>query len=181
MRHPKRAITRDVRTRRPKRPGRAAMESDALTWPEAAVRVKDAMTRPAVTFRQGMLVGAAVQAMRGRNIRHAPVLDDKGAVVGIVTDRDLRDAFPSVFEIPPRRKHRAADGTDPTTVAVEDVMSRKVVTMAPQALVADAARTMRRERIGAIPVVEGGRLVGILTRSDVLDALVELAGASAGG
>lgn len=48
------------------------------------------------------------------------------------------------------------------------------VTLAPAAFVADAARLMRRERIGAIPIVEGGRLVGILTRSGVLDAFVEL-------
>jgi CBS domain-containing protein len=48
------------------------------------------------------------------------------------------------------------------------------LTLAPAAFVADAARLMRRERIGAIPIVEGGRLVGILTRSGVLDAFVEL-------
>jgi CBS domain-containing protein len=47
------------------------------------------------------------------------------------------------------------------------------LTLAPAAFVADAARLMRRERIGAIPIVEGGRLVGILTRSGVLDAFVE--------
>jgi acetoin utilization protein AcuB len=49
-----------------------------------------------------------------------------------------------------------------------------VFTLAPAAFVADAARLMRRERIGAIPIVEGGRLMGISTRSDVLDAFVEL-------
>ena len=92
MKHPKRAITRDVRTRNPKRPGRVGRELDEAAWPEGAVRVRDVMARPAVTFREGMLVGAAVKAMRSRNIRHAPVLDDKGHLVGIVSDRDLRQA-----------------------------------------------------------------------------------------
>ena len=53
-------------------------------------------------------------------------------------------------------------------------MTSTVLTLAPTAFVADAARLMRRQRISAIPIVEGGRLVGILTRSDVLDAFIEL-------
>jgi acetoin utilization protein AcuB len=63
---------------------------------------------------------------------------------------------------------------DPATIPVEDMMTPKVLTLAPDAFLADAARRMRRERIRAIPIVDAGRLVGILTRSDVLDATVEL-------
>jgi CBS domain-containing protein len=92
MSHPKRAITRDIRTRRPKRVGREAAELEAQAWPESTVKVRDAMSRPAVIFRQDMTLGAAVKAMRTRKIRHAPVVNDKGDLVGIVTDRDLRQA-----------------------------------------------------------------------------------------
>jgi acetoin utilization protein AcuB len=145
------------------------------------MRIDTWMKRHVITVKPQDTVLHARELLEKHRINQLPVSVD-GSLVGIVTDRDLRDAFPSVFERPHRRKsHRADDGADPTTVPVEDVMSRKVVTMAPQALVADAARIMRRERIGAIPVIEGDRLVGILTRSDVLDALVELTGASAGG
>ena len=92
MSRPKRAITRDIRTRRPKRVGQEVAELEAQGWPESEVKVKNAMSRPAVIFRQDMTVGAAVKAMRARKIRHAPVRHDKGTLVGIVTDRDLRQA-----------------------------------------------------------------------------------------
>jgi len=101
----------------------------------------------------------------------------KGALVGIITDRDLRDAFPSVFEAPefipdmPRKPLR-----DPDEIRVEEVMTRNVITLGPDDALAGAASLMRRERIGAVPIVEGDMLVGILTRSDVLDAFIALAG-----
>ncbi len=93
MGHPKRAITRDIRTRRPKRATRQADEEVVLGWPEDTVRVSDVMTRPATTFRAKMTVGAAVKAMRARRIRHAPVLDASGGLVGIVSDGDLRQVI----------------------------------------------------------------------------------------
>src|SRR5580765_4066852 len=73
MAHPKRAITRDTRTRRPKRSTREADEEAVLGWPEDTVRVSDVMTQPVTTFRTEMTVGAAVEAMRARKIRRAPV------------------------------------------------------------------------------------------------------------
>jgi acetoin utilization protein AcuB len=116
----------------------------------------------------------AREVMEKHRINQLPVVVD-GRLVGIVTDRDLRDAFPSVFEqaAGAKRRRRPAE-TDPARILVEDVMTADVVTLRPSAFVADAARIMRRQRIGAIPIVEEGHLVGILTRSDVLDAYVEL-------
>jgi acetoin utilization protein AcuB len=98
-----------------------------------------------------------------------------GALVGIVTDRDLRDAFPSVFEGPPRRARRRVTATDPDTIMVEDAMTANVLTLAPESSVEEAARLMRAERIGAVPIVSHHRLVGIVTRSDVLEAFLTLA------
>jgi acetoin utilization protein AcuB len=144
------------------------------------MRISAWMKRPVVSVKPRDTVLHARELLEKHRINQLPVVVD-GTLVGIVTDRDLRDAFPSVFEMPGRRKGRAAKGADPAGVLVEDVMSRNVVTMAPEALAADAARIMRRERIGAIPVVEATRLVGIVTRSDMLDALIEIAGAGAGG
>jgi len=113
----------------------------------------------------------AREVMEQYRINQLPVVvDDR--LVGILTDRDLRDAFPSVFESFASRPRRS--GPDPATIRVDDVMTPTVLTLAPTATVADAARVMRSERIGAVPIVERGRLVGILTRSDVLDAFVEL-------
>jgi acetoin utilization protein AcuB len=132
------------------------------------------MKHPVVTVKPRDSVLHAREIMEKGRINQLPVVTD-GRLVGIVTDRDLRDAFPSVFEsATPSRRRRANPTTDPATIPVEDVMSPNVLTLPPGAFVADAARLMRRERIGAVPIVEGNRIVGILTRSDVLDAFAEL-------
>jgi acetoin utilization protein AcuB len=132
------------------------------------------MKHPVLTVKPKDSARHAREVMEKHRINQLPVVVS-GRLVGIVTDRDLRDAFPSVFESAEAvgRGHRKA-GTDPATIPVEDVMTRDILTLAPGAFVADGARLMRRERIGAIPIVDGDRLVGILTRTDVLDAFVEL-------
>lgn len=117
----------------------------------------------------------ARDVMAEHRINQLPVVVD-GRVVGIVTDRDLRDAFPSVFAEPARRA-----GPDPDHIRVEAVMSSDVFTLAPSDTMIAAASLMRRERIGAIPIVDGTRLVGILARSDALDALVGLDALVEGG
>jgi acetoin utilization protein AcuB len=170
MRHPKRAITRDIRTRNPKRPGRARRELEEAAWPEGAVRVRDIMTRPAVTFREQMFVGAAVKAMRARSIRHAPVVSDKGRLVGMVSDRDLRqavlepalrDAFEDLAHVLKRR-------------TVKDVMTWGAVSTNPEAPLREAAQILYENKIGAVPVVDHDRVVGMLAVGDVLKTLVGL-------
>jgi len=116
----------------------------------------------------------ARELMERHRVNQLPVVVD-GRLVGIVTDRDLRDAFPSVFDAPDftRRKPKVPT-TDPRAVTVETVMTAAVTTAGPGDSMADAVRLMRSQRIGALPVVEGERLVGILTRSDILDACIDL-------
>jgi acetoin utilization protein AcuB len=99
-----------------------------------------------------------------------------GRLVGIVTDRDLRDAFPSVFDSPAfGRRMARTPGTDPRTLPVEMVMTPNVTTVAPGDSMIEAARLVRRNNIGALPVVEGDKLAGILTRSDIIDSFIDLA------
>ncbi len=116
----------------------------------------------------------ARETMEAHRINQLPVVTDHG-VVGIITDRDLRDAFPSVFDSASLGTSRKGKVTaDPKTIMVESVMTPNVVILGPTDSIVDAARLMRRERIGAIPIVQGNHLVGILTRSDLLDAFVAL-------
>lgn len=110
----------------------------------------------------------ARELMEEHRINQLPVMVG-GRLVGIVTDRDLRDAFPSVLADPARRST-----PDPQHVTVEAVMTQNVLTLAPGDSMIAAASLMRRERIGALPIVAGTRLVGMLTRSDLLEALVGL-------
>jgi len=170
MRHPKRSITRDIRTRRPLHPGRDADERDALQWPEAGISVADYMTRTAVTVHSDALVHGAVDMMRKRKIRHLPVVDRDGHLVGIVTDRNLRQV---VFD--PAIQERLGDLAGAlNTLTVRDVMTWGVITVRPEAQIREAARIMQERKVGALPVVDGERVVGMLTETDVLRAFQDV-------
>jgi acetoin utilization protein AcuB len=131
-------------------------------------RVADWMKHPVHHVKPRDTVRHARALLERHRINQLPVVvDDR--LVGIVTDRDLRDAFPAVPEV------SAALGGDLGGRPVEDVMTRAVITVTPSDVLTEAAQRMRRERIGALPVVDNGRLVGILTRSDMLAAFIALA------
>jgi acetoin utilization protein AcuB len=116
----------------------------------------------------------AREVMVEHRINQLPVLAN-GRLVGVVSDRDLRDAFPSVLVEPTTHPT-----PDPKQVAVESVMTRNVFTLTPHDSVVAAAGLMRRERIGALPIVDGSRVVGILARSDLLEALISLESSATG-
>ena len=171
MRHPKRTITRALRTRRPIHPGRERDELDAITWPES-LRVADCMTRGVATIHSDALARGAAEMMRTRRIRHLPVVDREGGLAGIVTDRDLRQVL---FD--PRVQARAGRLADALkTVTVRDVMTWAVLTVQPDTPLRDAARLMHERKVGALPVVTGGRVVGILSEADVLKAFAQVLG-----
>ncbi|HET7874387.1 MAG TPA: CBS domain-containing protein [Methylomirabilota bacterium] len=132
MRHTKRSIPRAIRSRQPKRRGRQEAEIETEGWPEAAVRVRSVMSRPVLTFRPEMVVGAVARAMRARKIRHAPVVDDKGALVGIVTDRDLRQ----VILEPAVHGQLEELGRALRAIPLRDVMTWGVLTVQPEADIA---------------------------------------------
>jgi acetoin utilization protein AcuB len=132
------------------------------------LQVKDSMTREVVALSPEDTAKAALALCRERRIRHLPVLED-GRLVGIASDRDFRDAAPPLGD--PERAAALAE------IRVGEVMAREVVTAVSDDPIEQAANTMRERRIGCLPVVEGGELVGIVTASDVMDALVYLVGA----
>ena len=134
--------------------------------------VKDSMTREVVTLPPDETVGTALALCRERRIRHLPVLTE-GRLVGIVSDRDLRSATPAFGD-----QERAAALQE---ILVEDVMASDVVSILPDDPIEQAANTMREGKIGCLPVLEGDDLVGIITASDVMDALVYLVGANEPG
>lgn len=168
-RHPTRTITRETRTRRPLHPGRERDEREAVAWPDS-VRVADRMTRGVVTVHSDALVRGAVELMRSRRIRHLPVVDRGGRLVGIVTDRDLRQVLfdPAVQA----RLGRATDALRGLTV--REVMTWGAVSVPPTTSIRDAARLMHERKVGALPVVDRDRLVGVLTERDVLGVFREI-------
>ncbi len=130
--------------------------------------VEDSMTRGVVVLSPETTAGEALALCRERRIRHLPVLE-AGRLVGIVSDRDLRSAAPGLGD--------PARASALEKIRVSEVMTRDVATARPDDPIEEAANRMRERRIGCLPVMEDERLVGILTSSDVMEALVQLIGA----
>ena len=130
--------------------------------------VKDSMTREVVALPPQSTAGEALALCRERRIRHLPVLEGD-RLVGIVSDRDLRSATPALGD--PARAEALG------RILVHEVMAREVATAHPDDPIEEAANAMRERKIGCLPVVEGGALVGMVTSSDVMEALVYLMGA----
>jgi len=117
------------------------------------VQIKDVMSSEPVAVRLDATIQEAAAGMREADAGALPVVADEGQLVGIVTDRDL-----SVRAL--------AEGLGVDT-AVERVMTREVTTVEPSDEVEDALSVMRNEQIRRLPVVRGGRLVGIVAQADL--------------
>lgn len=132
------------------------------------MRIEDIMRKSLVTINPTTTIGEALLLLRANRIRHLPVID-QGNLVGIVSDRDLRDALPS----------RLLTHDDDEMVLhkpVADIMHRQVITAHPLDFIEDAAVQIYEHKIGSLPIVEGNRLVGMITESDLFYSLIELFG-----
>ena len=130
--------------------------------------VRNSMTRELVTVVSETTAAEALALCRMNRIRHLPVLEGR-RLVGVISDRDLRAATPALGDL------ARAEALD--RIRVADEMARDVTTARPEDPIEDAAMAMYERKIGCLPVVEGEDLVGILTTSDVMRALVRLVGA----
>jgi CBS domain-containing protein/RNA polymerase-binding transcription factor DksA len=134
------------------------------------VPVKNWMSGDPATVALGASALEALDTMLERGIRHLPVLDERGRVVGVVSFDDLRAALPFCVSrgAPPAPSEReAARGW-----SIADVMTHAPRTIGPDDSLADAAQQMALERIGCLPVVDAERrLTGLLSETDVLHAL----------
>lgn len=126
--------------------------------------IREMMKTGLFTISPDTKLSDAYRMMIEKKIRHIPVTDND-QLVGIVTDRDLRLATSKLAEHP----------FDPET-AVKNVMSHPVQTTHPYDPIEIATQTMRELKIGCMPVVEDMKLVGIVTITDLLDALLKLTG-----
>jgi CBS domain-containing protein len=173
MRDPRRT-GRSTRARRSRPAGAVEPRPAGRPAPQwiTPVPVRDWMTRKPVVVRPDAPIAEAVDLLREHRIRHLPVVDVAGRLVGIVTDRDLRQvAFDPLI--------REAPDTAATALAaltVRELMTWGVLSVRQDSDLRAAARLMRERKIGALPVVDDGRVVGILTEIDVLAAIDTLLG-----
>ena len=126
--------------------------------------VQDVMQTPVVSAAPATTIAAAYRTMHDRSIRHLPIVDD-GELVGIVTDRDLRYTTSRLHPSPVDAE-----------ASVTEVMTADIVTAGPLDPVEEAARILRMRRIGCLPVVDGTEMVGIVTVTNLLDAIIRLTG-----
>ncbi len=117
------------------------------------------MTRDVFTVRPDDVVDLATSVMAWKHVRHVPVEDDKGELVGLLSARDLL-----------RLRGRIACESPTNPVAVETVMDRDPVTVSPNVTLVDAMRLLLARDSGCLLVVTGGQLVGIVTERDFVRA-----------
>ena len=132
------------------------------------MKVEDRMTRDVISIGPKEGVSLAKHILDEKRVRHLPVVSD-GKLVGIITDRDIRRALPSAATS--HEDHEISCLLD--TLQVQAVMTRKVISVTPETSIEAAAALLLAHKIGGLPVVDGERLVGILTEGDVLRASLE--------
>lgn len=138
--------------------------------------VKERMSTPVITFEPDLPIMQALDIMRKNRIRRAPVVKN-GKVIGIVSERDLLNAAPSdatslsVWEL----NYLLAK------ITVSEIMSKKVVSVSGDTPIEEAAYLMDENKIGGLPVMANGDLVGLITETDLFRIFLELMSARQAG
>ncbi|MHC1783018.1 MAG: CBS domain-containing protein [Anaerolineaceae bacterium] len=131
------------------------------------------MSSPVITVHPDATLEEALNLMKSEHIRRLPVVDSNGNLIGIVSERQLLAASPSeattlsVYEIKGLMNK----------VTIDKIMTTKVFTVTADMPVEDAARMMADQKIGGMPVVEGTKIVGMITETDVFKVFLEMLGA----
>jgi len=133
--------------------------------------VRSRMTSNPYTISPDATIAEALEIMRKNNIRRLPVVKNR-KLVGIVTEREMQEVSPSkattlsVFEL----------NYLLSKTKVSTVMTRDVITVSPDSLLEEAAILLRDNRVGALPVIQDGAVVGIITETNIFDAFIDLLG-----
>jgi acetoin utilization protein AcuB len=131
------------------------------------------MSKHPITITEDTPIDQAIKFMRDEKVRRLPVLNKKGELVGIVSERDLLYASPSpVTSLSIHELHYLV-----SKITVGEVMARDVITVSEYTPLEEAARIMADNKIGGLPVVRDGKLVGIITESDLFKIFTEILGA----
>lgn len=136
------------------------------------MKVSSYMTKNPIVVRENLSLADARELMKKEKIHRLPVVDGKGALMGIVTEKDVLYATPSsmttldVYEI-----HSLF-----AKLSIKDIMTRNVLSIAPDTHMEEAARTMADNNIGGLTVVDKDMVVGIITESDIFKVFINMFG-----
>ena len=135
--------------------------------------VEEIMNPEPYTLAPTNTVREALQKMREKKVRHLPVVDEENHVLGVLTERDIKEALPSSLQEEPNSPVFEAK--------VEEVMIKNPLVGHPLDFVEEVALTFYESKVGCLPIVSGGQLVGIVTTTDLLYTYIELTGATEPG
>ena len=131
--------------------------------------VRDLMTPDPYTLSPRDTLASLYDLMDSRRVRHVPIVDSDGELVGLLTHTDLAmTALGSLSDLPLSQERDLLQRR-----RIREVMVTEVETVEPETSLAEAAQTLFENKIGCLPVVEGNRLVGILTESDFVRRFVQ--------
>lgn len=140
------------------------------------MRIKNWMTPDPITVHPDTPLRQAQKLMAEKQIRRLPVVDKKGRLVGLLTSRHVIEAMPSAAtSLSVHELHALWD-----RLTVGEVMQKDPLTVGPEDRVQDVIQLGRERGVGAFPVMEGGKLVGIATETEIINALVQLIGTREG-
>ncbi|WP_075620088.1 acetoin utilization AcuB family protein [Paenisporosarcina indica] len=131
--------------------------------------VEQMMNKNVLTFLPSNTIKEAITLLRENKIRHIPIVNEQGKVVGVVTDRDIKEATPS--NLTDGQNHELLE------TPLEEIMTKNPVIGHPLDFVEEVATIFYDQQIGCLPIISGGKLVGIVTETDLLYKYIELTGA----
>jgi acetoin utilization protein AcuB len=132
------------------------------------MHVEEIMSRNVITLGPTDTIEKAHHLLVNHKIRHIPIVDDDHYVIGIVSDRDIRDASPSILSDQQDKKYLEKE--------ISTIMSSPVITVHPLDFVEEVARIFYDREIACLPVVSNEKLVGVITEKDLLYTLILLTG-----
>jgi CBS domain-containing protein/gamma-glutamyl:cysteine ligase YbdK (ATP-grasp superfamily) len=156
------ALLNAQKTNRPVHTWAAMKTNKSIHWEQSYQTVGQFMSTDLFTVRPGDLIDFAASVMDWRHIRHVPVEDENGRLVGLITHRNLL------------RLVSAGNRGKTASITVDELMVRDPLTVSPSTDTLAAIKLMREHRVGCLPVVEGDQLVGIVTSYDFLDATAQI-------
>ncbi|MFF2174915.1 acetoin utilization AcuB family protein [Lysinibacillus sp. NPDC058147] len=135
--------------------------------------VEEIMNEEPYTLAPTNSVLEALKLMREKKVRHLPVIDEERHVLGVITERDIKEALPSSLRDEPN--------SPVFNAKVEEIMVKNPLVGHPLDFVEEVALTFYESKVGCLPIVSGGKLVGIVTTTDLLYTYIELTGATEPG
>ncbi|MBD8068997.1 acetoin utilization AcuB family protein [Bacillus sp. PS06] len=131
--------------------------------------LEDIMQKNVIAISPFEPIKYAIELMETNHIRHIPIIDNKQQIVGVISDRDIRDVRPSILH---QNEHMEV-----LEQPIQTIMTTNVITGHPLDFVEEAAVIFFEHKIGCLPIEKDNKLVGIVTETDILYTLVQLTGA----